>query len=459
VGIAVPANGWRPREYQLGLWNARFEEGKDRFCEVWHRRAGKDLVCLNICAVEMLRRVGNYWHVFPTYAQGKKAIWEATDSAGNAFRSYIPPELVVSERQDEMTIEIQNGSRYRVVGADKIDRLVGAGPVGLIMSEYSLMNPKSWDLMRPILRENKGWAIFIYTPRGYNHGWRMLQAARVLPDRWHHEILDVTATRREDGTPVVTEQDIEEDRIEGMPEELIQQEYFCDFTAPLVGSYYGKALEKADREGRIVALPPRKDHKVHTCWDLGISDAMVIWFLQVIDGWIHWIDYYAAHGAGLEHYAEMLQSKAHDEKYIYGDHYAPHDIRVRELGTGVSRFETAWRLGLRFTIAPFMGVEDGINACRMAIERSRFDQVRCEEGLTALRHYRKEWSDKTQTWGAKPVHDWSSHPADAFRTGCTCIPSSTLRMAEPPRYEQTVEEIIGGLTRKAKYGHVQRERI
>jgi hypothetical protein len=407
----------------------------------------------------MLERVGNYWHVFPTYAQGKKAIWEGTDSEGNSFLSYIPEEFVTSKRNDEMTIEIFNGSRYRVVGADKIDRIVGAGPVGLIMSEYSLMNPKSWDLMRPILRENKGWAIFIYTPRGYNHGWNMLQAAKQLPDKWYHEILDVTMTRRADGTPVVSEEDIAEDRIEGMPEELIQQEYYCDFTAPLVGSYYGKYLEKADREGRVADLPPRKDHKVHTCWDLGITDAMVIWFFQLIDGWVHWIDYYASHGAGLEHYAEMLQSKAHDNKYVYGSHYAPHDIRVRELGTGVSRFETAWRLGLRFNIAPFMGVDDGINACRMVLERSRFDQAACAEGLIALRHYRKEWSDRTQTWSAKPVHDWSSHPADAFRTGCVCIPSSSVKIPEKPRYEQTFEEIMTGLQKEHRFAQSKRERI
>lgn len=457
--IKLPANDWKPRDYQLGLWNARFVDKKDRACVVWHRRAGKDLTSLNMLIIEAMQRVGIYWHVFPTYAQGKKAIWRGVDSSGRSFLSYIPEELRVRQRDDEMWIELPNGSMYQVIGGDKIDRIVGPNPVGIIFSEYSLMNPTGWNLIRPILRENKGWANFIYTPRGYNHGWKMFQAAQDNPDKWFSEVLDITMTKRPNGEPVITEADMQEDIDEGMPEELARQEYLCDWSAPLVGAYYGHELDRADREGRVADYPHRAEYPVYTCWDLGITDSMVIWFFQIVDGWVQWIDYYASHGAGLEHYAEMLQSRAHDCKYVYKDHYAPHDIKAKEIGTGVTRLETAWNLGIKFSIAPFLNVDDGINAVRMLLKRSKFDKARCDEGLIALRHYRKEWSEKTHTWGAKPVHDWASHPADAMRTGAVCIPSQKVKAAEAPRYQDTVDDMIKRINRAASDAAMRTDRI
>jgi hypothetical protein len=434
--IQVPVD-WHPRDYQKPLWDKIIGGEVKRACVVWHRRAGKDHEAINMCAVSMFKRPGIYWHILPTYTQGKKAIWNGVDNDGRHFIDYIPKQAIARKRNDDMLIEFNEdvgGAFYQVIGGDNPDRIVGANPVGVVFSEYSLMNPAAWDLIRPVVNANDGWAVFIFTPRGYNHGWKMLQGAKES-DRWFTETLDITQTRKHDGTPVVTEEDVLEEIRMGMPEELARQEYYCDFSAPLVGAYYGKELDQAGRDGRISAdIKWRKDFPVSTCWDLGIRDTMVIWFYQVIGDWIHWIDYYAAVGEGIEHYAKVLENKP----YVYKQHFAPHDVKKRELGTGATILKTAADLGLRFRPVPrTRNIEDDINACRLVIARSRFNPETCEHGLEALRHYRKEWDIKNRVWSARPIHDWTSHPADAFRTGAVAMPRVVLTIPEQARFPDT----------------------
>jgi len=292
---------------------------------VWHRRAGKDHLAINMCAAAMFQEPGIYWHVLPTYAQGEKAIWGGMDNDGTAFTDYIPPAAVEVKRNDKMLIKIFDelgGSQYRVIGGDNPDRLVGGNPKGVVFSEYSLMNPLCWDLVRPILTANGGWAIFIFTPRGYdNHGWDVLQAAKGS-EKWHWEVRDIRHTRKHDGTPVVTEEDVEEEVRQGMPEELARQEYYCDFTAQMVGAYYGKQFDAIDREKRCTPeVKWRKNQPVYTSWDLGIRDTMAIWFYQIVGDWVNYIDYMAGTGAGIDHYIKELDKKP----YVYKTNYAPHD--------------------------------------------------------------------------------------------------------------------------------------
>jgi hypothetical protein len=435
--LVVPVR-WRPREYQLGLWNAIISGEKKRAACVWHRRAGKDHEAINIIAVSMFKRPGVYWHVLPTYAQGNKAIWNGMDNDGRRFIEYIPKQAVARHRNDEMRLEIYDelgGAQYQVIGGDNPDRIVGGNPVGVVFSEYSLMNPLGWDLVRPILNANGGWAIFIYTPRGHNHGYKMLQQARES-ELWYSEVLDITQTKKHDGTPVVTEAMVEEEIRAGMPEELARQEYYCDFSAPLVGAYYGKEFDKIDKEGRCSPdWKWRKDYPVNTCWDLGIRDTMAIWFYQVVDGWVHWIDYESGVGAGIEEYVRVLERKP----YVYKRHYAPHDVNKRELGTGTSVMETAARLGLRFTLVPrTRSLDDDINAVRLVLARSRFDSEACGEGVEALRQYRKEFDYKNKVWSMRPAHDWTSHSADAIRTGCVVMPREAYTVKEPARFPTTM---------------------
>ena len=398
---------WEPRRYQLPAWQF-FEDGGKRGVAVWHRRAGKDLFGINLCAVESQKRVGLYWHLFPTYNQGRKIAWQGKTKTGRPFLDHLPPELIKSTNNTEMRKEFRNGSIYQVVGTDNVDRLVGANPVGVIFSEWALMDPRAWDLIRPILVENEGWAFFIYTARGHNHGYSLYNIAKKL-DYWFAELLTVEMTK------AVSLQAVKEERDAGMPEELIQQEFYCSFEAAMAGSYYGEGMSRAEKEERVRDVPWDPLLPVHTWWDLGINDNMVLWFLQVPPSGreIRLIDYYENSGEGLPHYAKYLRELPYD----YGTHYAPHDINVRELSTGRSRLEIARELGIRFQVVPKLSVSDGIEAVRSILSQCYWDQKKCQRGVDALKEYRKEYDDKLQCFKDHPVHDWTSHPADAFRTG------------------------------------------
>lgn len=400
--IQVPDN-WRPRDYQLDLWKY-LENGGKRAVAVWHRRAGKDLLSVNWCVTAALKRKGLYWHLLPTYNQGRKIVWDGMTRDGRSFLEHFPKELWANVNNTDMRLELKNGSIYQVVGTDNVDRLVGSNPVGVVFSEYSLQDPRAWDLVRPILAENGGWAMFIYTARGRNHGYDLFNMAN-RNERWFCQRLSV------DDTAVLNQEAIDEEREAGMPEELIQQEFYCSFDAPLVGSYYGSLMAKALAEERIKNVPYEPRLEVHTSWDLGMGDSTAIIWFQQFGNEYRIIDYYENQGEGIPHYVKVVR----DKDYVYGKHIAPHDIKVREMGTGKSRFEVARDLGLRFDICPNIQIDDGIEAARSIIPRCYFDEKKCSILVEALRQYRKDYDEKNKVYKNRPLHDWSSHGADAFR--------------------------------------------
>ena len=405
--IQVPVD-WSPREYQVPLFQYLQNGGKRAAC-VWHRRAGKDLTSINWISVCSIMRPGLYWHLFPTYNQGRKIAWDGMTKDGRKFIDHFPKENIDGNiNNTEMRIKFKTGSVYQVVGSDNPDRLVGANPVGIILSEYSLQDPRAWNYIRPILLENEGWAVFIYTPRGRNHGYTLLKNAQKSP-KWFSQVLDVGTTG------AVSEEAINEEREAGMPEELIQQEFYCSFDAALVGAYYGTAMEVALSQKRIGAFPYDAQLMVHTAWDLGIGDQTVILFYQLAMGQIRIIDSYSNSGEGLQFYVNILQ-QGHRSQYCYGNHYAPHDIQARDLSTGRTRLETANSLGLRFRVVPKVSIEDGIEAVRSIMSRIYWNEDKNTEHLIeAARQYRKEWDDKKRCFNDRPYHDWTSDFMDALR--------------------------------------------
>lgn len=426
---------FEPRPYQVPFLTAMgkgvlgLPGGTKRGVAVWHRRAGKDLTALaGLVVPEMLRRPGVYYHFLPTYKQGRKIIWDGRDKSGRRFLDYIPKEAIATRNNQEMKIETTSGSLFQVIGTDDIDSIVGTNPVGCVFSEFSLQHPQAWDYVRPILRENDGWAVFLYTPRGKNHGYRLFNMAQGNPS-WFCELLTVFDTK------VLTAQDIQEERDAGMSEELIQQEFFCSWNAPLSGAYYGALMEKARREGRIRAFPIDKNLPVHTAWDLGMHDSTAIWFVQIAGREVWVIDYYESSGEGLAHYANVLEEKRRAGGYLYGTHYAPHDIEVRELSTGQTRLETAANLGILFQVVPRHDLMDGIEASRNLLPLCWFNEPKCLEGIDHLEQYRKEWDEKRGCYKSRPVHDASSHGADAYRTL-----AMGLRISDP-RNRMTVDDV------------------
>ena len=180
------------------------------------------------------------------------------------------------------------------------------------------------------------------------------------------------------------------------------------------GTYYARAFQEIYRTNRICAVPYESHLPVYTAWDLGMSDQTSIWFFQFYGKEIRVIDYYENNGEGLPHYAAVLREKG----YKYARHFAPHDIAVRELSSGVSRMETAKKLGIEFDRIPTnKDVMGGIENCREMLAYCWFDEVKTDQGRKCLEAYKKEWDEKHAVYKSQPLHDWSSHGSDAFRTG------------------------------------------
>lgn len=413
--ISIP-NEWRPRPHQLGLFKA-YDAGTKRFCVVWHRRAGKDSTVLNLSAKAMLERVGTYWHLFPYQTQARKAIWNGIDSQGRKILDQVfPHEIRRRTSSQEMLIELVNGSTWQLAGSDNYDSLVGSNPVGVVFSEWSLCDPNAWAYIRPILAENDGWASFIYTPRGKNHGYSLYNMARKSDD-WYCENLTVNDTRREDGSPVITHEIIDQERAEGMEEALIQQEFYGSFESQIAGAYYADQIAAAKEQGRIGRLPVEPSLPVHTAWDLGISDAMSIWLFQSVGKEIRLVHYYETNSKGMEHYIQYLNQWANTNGVMLGTHLAPHDIEVRELTSGRSRKETARQMGISFrTVQRPRTKAEGIQAVRRMFPRFWIDDETAEQGYNCIASYRREWDEKGGRFRDNPVHDWASHGADALQT-------------------------------------------
>lgn len=402
------------------------DQGFKRAVCVWHRRAGKDKCFCNFLAKEMMKRVGAYYYIFPTYNQGRKALWEQYDKDGFKLLDHFPRALRYKKPNDsEMILQFVHptdrdeddprkpapGSIMRVVGSDNIDSIVGTNPIGVIFSEYSLQDPKAWDFLRPILAENGGWAIFNFTPRGKNHGYQLLETAKKHPDRWYSSILTVDDTQ---AIPVQTLNEEREELFEKTGSDAhFMQEYYVSFDAPVQGAYFGKQLMDAEKEGRITRVPWEPTVPVETFWDLGVNDTTAIWYVQTVGRELRVIDYDEASGEGLAYYAKLLKAKP----YVYGKFHMPHDIEVQEIGTGVTRRQTAEGLGLRplVTVPRIARKEDSIEAARLIIPRCYFDEQKCRRGLNALLSYEKEFDEKNHTYKNHPLHNWASNGADAFQ--------------------------------------------
>lgn len=397
---------YQPRNYQLPLWQA-FDRGYRRLIQLWHRRSGKDLTDLNLVAREMWENVGNYYYTFPTYSQGKKALWEGRGKDGVAYLDYFPKALLEGKPNDtEMKVKYKNGSLFQVIGVEDVDRIVGTNPRGIIFSEYSLQNPKAWEYMRPILAENKGWAVFNYTPRGRNHGLTLYEMALNNPKWW---VSKLTV----DDTKVLTEEDINEERRAGMTEDMIQQEFYCSFVAAIQGSIYWNEFNEAEKNGHFKDVPYDPKLLVHTVWDLGKNDTNCIGFYQSNGLTVRKIDYLSGNKLGLPDWIKMVKEKP----YVYGSHFAPHDIEVSDYSTSgdESRKEIALGLGLEFQVVPNFSRQEGIDAGRRFFKKLYVDQTKCKEFLDAIPQYTREYDEEKKIFKDTPLHDWTSHYADEHR--------------------------------------------
>lgn len=754
----IRLNRFKPRDYQLPIFDAFENKGYKKLMIVASRRAGKDITAFNLMVRAAFRKIGVYYYIFPTYAQAKKAIWDSITNDGVRFLDYIPEELVASKNSQEMKLTLVNGSLIQFVGSTDYDRLMGTNPQGCVFSEYALQDPMAYKYIRPILAANGGWVLFASTPRGRNALYDLYKIAEQADD-WFCTKITVEDAKH---IPLeVIQKEIEEGI---MSEDLVQQEYYCfpgdtgilcpdgvkridevcvddlvvshsgrarrvinkferDYSGNLIkirsygssdpilctpnhpirvyqkatqkyewkkakditkedrlvfpkqyksnlkiiseelcmlmawyitegssaknavqfslggdlainrvkellsvlgfkycaykgtatniivnscalsdfmriscgslsykkripfnliagyeskffdelikgdgcrsvhkgrnricyttvsvslayqiqilansigrgyacgiskrpahigkiqgrsvncresyqlgiakvnirarhefllrsknsinaaissietveyvgkvynlgvqydesyiangravhncswslgveGGYYTKIMDRIKREGHITRIPHELGYKVHTAWDLGVRDSTAIIFFQLVGKTVRIIDYYENHSVGLEHYVSILNKKG----YVYGKHVSPHDIRVREFSSGISRFEKARQLGVTFTVADRLSIEDGIEAVRTTLQKSWFDEVKCSELIKALENYRREYDARKKIYKPHPHHDWCSHACDAFRM---------LAISLPKLSEGTSPEELERRYREAVYG-------
>jgi hypothetical protein len=393
-GGRPPAFAWRRQQAELHADRARFK------VIVAHRRFGKTvfaIVHLLLAALRNPLRAPRYAYVAPFYRQAKAVVWDY-------LRHYGRQLADASFHESELRCDLPNGARISLYGADDPDSLRGLYLDGVVLDEYAQMDPRAWsEVIRPALADRAGWAVFIGTPLGRNAFWRLYEQARTAPD-WR------AVLQRASATAILPAAELAAARA-AMSAEEYGQEFECSFDAAIRGSYYGPLIAAAEAAGRIGRVAPEPRLPVHTAWDLGVGDATAIWFFQRLRGEVRLIDYYEAAGAGLDHYARVLQQRGH----AYGEHLLPHDARVQEMGSGKTRVETLHGLGIRPRVLDSHKLEDGISAARLLLPRCWFDAEKCARGLEALRHYRNEWDARRQCFRERPLHDWSSHAADAFR--------------------------------------------
>ena len=412
VEVELPFN-FDPRWYQRPAWEA-FDQGYKRLLMVHHRRAGKDVNCINFAARATQLRVGTYFYFLPTFAQARRVIWDGMTGDGRRFLSYIPQELWADKpNETNMRIRLINGSVFQLVGSDNIDNIVGTNPIGCVFSEYSLQDPRGWDFIRPILRENGGWALFNGTPRGKaNHMHKLYQMAKDNPEWW----VDLAGT---DKTGVLSDEDVQAERDAGMTEELIQQEFYCSFEGGMEGAIYVEAIQKMQKEERVCNVPHQDELPVHTAWDIGLDTTAIIFFQTPPGGAIHIIDYYESSQVPLPHYVRVINDLREMRGFTYGYHLMPWDIARKEWDDGRGRDSAAKKLGLNTVPTKRMNIEDGINAVHMLLPRVYIDGKHCDRLVQALLGYRRKQDRVTREFMPTPVHDWSSHPCDALRVLAT----------------------------------------
>lgn len=443
--IELP-NGWQPRRYQFPLWDALQNKDIKRAIEIAHRRWGKDDVMLHNAAIKAMQRPATYWHCLPEYEQARKAIWAAVNPHTGKRRidEAFPNEIRETKDEQQMFIRFKNGATWQVIGSDRYNSLVGAGVAGVTFSEWALCNPSAWGYIRPMVEENDGWATFITTPRGRNHAKAMYDMAKAMPDRWFAEISSIHDTGAL--TPGQLDESLKEyTALYGadLGEAQFQQEYECSFNAAILGAFYAREMALVRKEGRIAEIEAIEGQPVHRAWDIGVRDDTSIWWFQVVGTQVFVLDCYSASGAGVDHYAEIIQARGKDHGWKDGVDFVPHDARVKEWGTGRTRVETMQRLGLNPRIVPQAGKLDGINAVRRTLPRCVF-HPRCEDqGIAALEQYRREWDDDKKAFKASEVHDWSSHLSDAFRYLAMAWQDAPKEEPKPePHITRTVGDII-----------------
>ena len=383
-----------------------FHDRKERWAViVAHRRCGKTVACINDLIVKALlenKPHAQYAYIAPFYSQAKSVAWR--------YLERFSEPVLSKANQSELWVELINGARIRLFGADNPDALRGNFLDGVVMDEMADMKPSVWgEIIRPLLADRLGWATFIGTPKGHNAFYDIYNEATKKPN-WYVKVL------RADQTMLLPQSELDDAKAT-MSDNQYEQEFLCSFEAAILGAYYGQEMRRLTDLDRITTVDYDPMFPCHTAWDLGFNDSTSIWWFQVVYGEIRVLDHHSSNGQSIPYYVGLLSQKEDEFGYKYGFHYLPHDARAKTMASGgksiIEQFSA--KIDIKhLKIVPNLSIQDGIQATRLALTRCWFDN-RCEEGIECLRQYQREWDDDKKVFRDRPKHDWTSHSADAFR--------------------------------------------
>ena len=428
---------FKARQYQRNLLHAIFTDKYRHILSYIHRRSGKTETAINIIAMASVRFVGTINYLFPQTNQARRVIWEGINGAGMPFLDHVPGELIEKTNGATMSIKCRNGSRINFAGSNNFDALMGTNPRLIIYDEFPLQNPLARQYLSPILLENGGTEVILGTPRGRNHGFELFDIASQNPKSWFTQLLTVEDTHKLDGTRVITDEQIDEERRNGMSEELIQQEFYCSFDIGNLGAYYTPEMLTAQYEGRITDFAINPHLPIFCSWDIGVRDSTAICFFQKNGDTIDYIEYLDASGHGVDYWASQVYAIERKYGQKVTIHFGPHDLRQREWGSSAkTRIMIARDFGIHFQIVPQVSVQDRITAGRAHLRTCRFHSQNCKMLITCLREFMREYDEERRVFADKPLHNWASHGADAFTYGALAFREQFLSNNNQPfRYE------------------------
>ena len=444
--IRLPANDWCPRTYQLPAWGY-LERGGRHAETIWHRRSGKDELALHWTAVAAFKRPGNYWHCLPKANQARKAIWEAVNphTGRRRIEEVFPRGVRASTNDHEMLIRFPNASTWQVVGSDNFDSLIGSPPVGIVFSEWATSNPSAWGYLRPIMAENGGWAIFNTTPRGRNHAYRTFRTASREPGHFA-QLLAANETG------VFTKEQLEAEKRqligdygEDYGEAIYEQEYECSFDAPNLGAVLGRAIGKAERDGRVsddIEFDPH-GAPIEISSDIGFRNSAAWWFWQPQFGGFVIADYDVDSGLDAKEWIDRLKDRIKDRGYTLGRIWLPQDAKsqtFRSSRSSLELFSKAFpgKVGL----VPQSTKSDRINAARVIAARCAWNETNCEKGLDGLRAWSFKYDEELKVFSKEPEHDWASHPGDAFSYGAQMMKERNPAEAAKPKARANTAQVL-----------------
>ena len=407
MNIEIPVLDYR--EYQKPLIKYMRDGGKKA---VWvaHRRSGKDVTCWQYVIEAAIQDVGTYYYCLPEFTHARRVIWEGMLNEGQRFINLIPDAMIKSKNEGQMKIELVNGSIIQLVGSDQYDRLVGTNPKGIVFSEYSITHPMAWQILRPILAANGGWAIFNGTPRGKNHFHDMLEYAKNDPT-WFWSV--DTA----DSTGVLSEEVLSKEKSE-MDIDVFMQEYYCSFDAAAKGAYYSEQIMELRKQKRLCKVPYDSKLKVCTAMDPGDVTTSIVYF-QIYGKEVRIINAEEFYSPSVEQVFTSITEKPYDYEY----HFLPHDATVSQMATGMSIIAQLKKLGLQNIYRTSEGdglpqqkaKMDGIKLVQTAFPSFWIDESLEKTVLEPLSNYAPKYSDTKHDYSKEPEHNWASHMSDAIR--------------------------------------------